>query len=329
MLMIPLPFVIALFAVVFLIHELLVVETHKRNGWFIGFLILLIFQELLIGIRFGYSQEWLREIQPLSAAVLPPAAYLSFKRPELSKRLFIHLVPLAFVILALLALHDSLDAVLALSNMAYAVALIRLGLSGSDELGWVEFGRTQSVQLLLWLVSGILILSGVVDGAISYDFWQSDGTNTAQIAGWASASGLVLTGIGFLLYRFYRSRVADDAAVISSQTTEVFNKLNDMMEKEKLFMDPDINLNRIARRMILPAREVSRSVNAVTGNNVSQYVNSRRIQEACRLLHETDMSIIQIAFASGFNTKSNFNREFLRVEKKSPSEWRDLNKLKS
>ena len=73
--------------------------------------------------------------------------------------------------------------------------------------------------------------------------------------------------------------------------------------------------------MIIPSRDVSRAVNASSGGNVSQYVNKLRIDEACRLLRETDMSVIQIAFASGFNTKSNFNREFQRNVGQSPSNW--------
>jgi AraC-like DNA-binding protein len=47
--------------------------------------------------------------------------------------------------------------------------------------------------------------------------------------------------------------------------------------------------------------------------NVSQYTNDFRIAEACRLLRETDMSVTAAMFESGFQTKSNFNREFRRV----------------
>jgi len=40
-----------------------------------------------------------------------------------------------------------------------------------------------------------------------------------------------------------------------------------------MFTDPDLNLNRIARRLTLPARDVSRPINEKTGQNLSQYVD--------------------------------------------------------
>ena len=46
------------------------------------------------------------------------------------------------------------------------------------------------------------------------------------------------------------------------------------------------------------------------------------IAEACRLLAETEEPITTVMFKAGFQTKSNFNREFRRVAGTSPSEWR-------
>jgi AraC-like DNA-binding protein len=72
----------------------------------------------------------------------------------------------------------------------------------------------------------------------------------------------------------------------------------------------------------VPARELSAAINSVTGQNVSQFVNNRRIAEACRLLEETKQSATTIMLDVGFSTKSNFNREFRRVTGKSPRQWR-------
>ena len=83
-----------------------------------------------------------------------------------------------------------------------------------------------------------------------------------------------------------------------------------------------LHATRLARRAGLPARAVSGAVNRLTGGNVSQYVNGFRIGEACRLLADTEMSVTQAMLQSGFQTKSNFNREFLRVTGLSPVAWR-------
>lgn len=44
-----------------------------------------------------------------------------------------------------------------------------------------------------------------------------------------------------------------------------------------------------------------------------------------RLLNETDLSITAAMMESGFQTKSNFNREFLRVAGMTPREYRQEN----
>jgi AraC-like DNA-binding protein len=49
-------------------------------------------------------------------------------------------------------------------------------------------------------------------------------------------------------------------------------------------------------------------------------VNGWRIAEACRLM-QGGASVTEAMLGAGFNTKSNFNREFLRVMGLPPSDW--------
>ena len=58
------------------------------------------------------------------------------------------------------------------------------------------------------------------------------------------------------------------------------------------------------------------------GRNVSQVLNEYRIEEAKRLLARSDLPVTTILFEVGFQTKSNFNREFLRVAGMTPSDYR-------
>ena len=58
------------------------------------------------------------------------------------------------------------------------------------------------------------------------------------------------------------------------------------------------------------------------GMTYSRYVHELRIGHACRLLIESDRSITDICFASGFNNLSNFNRVFLSIKGVSPRAYR-------
>ncbi|MEP3244175.1 MAG: AraC family transcriptional regulator [Sneathiella sp.] len=323
MLMIPLPFVIALAALVLLLREQRSADDRGSNRWFMAFLGLFVFQEILIGLRFGHGLDWLREIQPFSAALIPPLAYLAFVRPHWSWRLLIHTLPVFCVIITLQIVLGFSDIVLAINNFTYAALLLRLGLQGGDALGWVEFRRMKEVMLLLWLAIGVLLVSGIADVIIFQDYFSTRGANTGNIASWVTVIGMFVTAIVFFVYRYLTAANKKPDSVETGKSAEVFKALGLLMKTEKLHLDTEINLNRIARRMVLPAREVSRAINSCTGNSVSHYINALRIEEACRLLEETDQPVIQIVFAAGFNTKSNFNREFSRLKKKSPTEWRN------
>jgi AraC-like DNA-binding protein/quercetin dioxygenase-like cupin family protein len=59
-----------------------------------------------------------------------------------------------------------------------------------------------------------------------------------------------------------------------------------------------------------------------SGKTFSGYLNEIRIAHACQLLTETDKPISEIAFASGFESLTYFNRVFLKVKSCRPSYYR-------
>jgi AraC-like DNA-binding protein len=107
------------------------------------------------------------------------------------------------------------------------------------------------------------------------------------------------------------------------------DRIDHLLAEEQLARDENLTLSRLARRAGVPARQISGAVNRLARKNVSQYTNDFRIAEACRLLRETDMSVTAAMFESGFQTKSNFNREFRRVTSLGPASWRERNRASS
>lgn len=92
--------------------------------------------------------------------------------------------------------------------------------------------------------------------------------------------------------------------------------------REGLYQRADLNLLMLARKTGIPARQVSAAINAVHRQSVSHYVNGWRIAEAMRLLVESNASVIVVMEQAGFQTKSNFNREFRRITGLTPTAWR-------
>ena len=109
--------------------------------------------------------------------------------------------------------------------------------------------------------------------------------------------------------------------VASEEDTQIIDRLDALMEQGRLYLDPDFTLIRLARRLGLPVKTLSSAINRVSGGNVSRYINARRIKAACAALEQGD-SVTEAMLSAGFNTKSNFNREFLRITGKTPREFR-------
>lgn len=83
----------------------------------------------------------------------------------------------------------------------------------------------------------------------------------------------------------------------------------------------DINLNAVAAIVNMNPSAFSRSFKRVHRKTFSKYVNEIRIGYACKLLMENELNVAAIAYESGFNNLSNFNRQFKILKNLSPSEY--------
>ena len=59
-----------------------------------------------------------------------------------------------------------------------------------------------------------------------------------------------------------------------------------------------------------------------TKKSYIEFLNEIRIGYACTLLQDTDKSVIDVCYESGFNTTVNFNKQFLKNKKTTPGKFR-------
>jgi AraC-type DNA-binding domain-containing proteins len=85
------------------------------------------------------------------------------------------------------------------------------------------------------------------------------------------------------------------------------------------FQDADLNLDVISKQTGYSKRIISEHISSQFQCNVKTYINQIRINEALRLLKETDLNISEIAYKVGFSSPSNFNRVFKNLTGKTPS----------
>ncbi len=98
-----------------------------------------------------------------------------------------------------------------------------------------------------------------------------------------------------------------------------------LIEKEKIFRDPDLNLNKTAGRLNISNTYLSQLVNKLSGMNFSDYINTYRVKDAQRLLTHPNYSsypILSIGLEAGFNSKSTFYAAFKKHTDVTPSVYR-------
>jgi AraC-like DNA-binding protein len=332
---IPLQFVIVLLLLIVLIR-LLRREGGPPSRLFVVMIATYALQSIFYGLRWGYGIQAAALPYPFSAAIVPPLTWVAFSTlasRRKTRRWWLHLLPLLVIVFLYVFFRGLAFQAVVVIGIGYGVALIRLGRAGPDALDRVQLDGALSMQRALLATGGIVIAEALVNLAIDVDFVRAHGVHAAWIAG---VSSLFFIGVlGFAAVVAGGSVPTEEEAAepmpvpqLSAppapepEDGQVMAALEAAMRDRTLYRDPELTLDRLARKLAVPARRISGAVNRTRTINVSQYVNEYRIGDACRRLADTDASITQIMFEVGFQTKSNFNREFLRVTGKSPSAWR-------
>jgi len=83
-----------------------------------------------------------------------------------------------------------------------------------------------------------------------------------------------------------------------------------------------ISLVAAASQIQMSAKAFSYFFKKNTGKSYVQYVKELRIGLASQQLLQTDLSVVEICYACGYNNLSNFNRQFLDVKKSTPTTYR-------
>ncbi|WP_417674203.1 helix-turn-helix domain-containing protein [Pseudodonghicola sp.] len=325
---IPLPFIVS-GALVLLLLSLLRRQSHAR--WFILFLAACAAQSALVGMRWSLGLGELRFVQPVLAACLPVLALTAFASLGAGRPSLWHAVwPVA--ILALWGLFPAaIDPLLVVEFMLYGVLIWRFPLP-EEGLARVRIGSEGVIVRARAGVAGLLGLSALSDAVISLALLGGEPRlAAAAVAAVMSvllvglAGGVLAQGAAALPEGPDERPAEEPAPVDMGEEAEAFPAILATVEAvlaQGLYRDYDLTLQRLARRVKIPARKISRAVNDRRGCSVSDLVNGYRVREAMRLLRDSDLPVTQVMLEAGFQTKSNFNRVFKETAGVTPSAYR-------
>lgn len=101
--------------------------------------------------------------------------------------------------------------------------------------------------------------------------------------------------------------------------------LQHTIENKQLYLDPDISLSDLSKKIQIPAGKLSLVINKKLGKNYYDYMNEYRVREFIKRLSEGSdpkLSLLGLAFDCGFRSKSTFNSFFKRLTGQTPSAFK-------
>lgn len=115
---------------------------------------------------------------------------------------------------------------------------------------------------------------------------------------------------------------------ISSQNYSItFNELEtDRLNKVYEYIISNyrtkIPLEKMADMLHMTPTSFSRYFSMKNNKTYSRFIAEIRVKHACELLTETDMTVAEICYECGFNTLSNFNKQFRDIMHKKPTHYK-------
>ena len=301
-------------------------------------------QSLLVALVQHYGVTGLRWLQPVTASALPPLTWCAFVavqvRPLRARDAWHGLAPL-IVLLGLLFWPDGLDLLVIGAFVTYGVALLLALRPGAAELPLSRLASDNVPRWLWQFVALTLLVSALGDGLIYLDQLMQLGESRALLI--SVMSSLMLLALGSIgLSPEWRlpdsiddsrgaqlpvnqnpsdSADAEPAAdVLDAADPALLARLDAYMREARPWLNPDLTLVALARKLGVPSKTL------VSRGEPGTWRKRGPLREPpphrTRLQATTaGQAVTSALYDSGFNTKSNFHREFQRIHRLTPTQW--------
>jgi AraC-like DNA-binding protein len=299
-------------------------------------------QNFLAVFVFSASWEFAAVLRASMAMTLGPASYFYYcslvgDKAVMHKRWLLHLLPAVLVFIICFTrspLADLVELMIISSFAIYLIFTCRLLIGGKQHL-------QQLAQYADAAYRWLLILAAIMAINLSVEIWvyiesRKGMPFTQSWAIFLGAAVFLLFHIATLLLVIMRAplmewmhalqdlRLSKTKPMNDAEVRDIFERWQAaVIERELYKREGGVTLEQAGRILVIPARQISQAINRIYGGSFSQYLNDCRVKAAQTLLRDNpEMPITSLMMEAGFSTKSNFNKEFLRVTGLSPSDYR-------
>lgn len=111
-----------------------------------------------------------------------------------------------------------------------------------------------------------------------------------------------------------------------SDVREKGRRLKEAVATNRLYEDAELTLTGLAVKLSIHPHDLSRIINDGLNKNFSDFINEFRVREVARKMQDPtydQLTLLGIAYESGFNSKTTFNRVFKEMTGKTPVEFKN------
>lgn len=118
----------------------------------------------------------------------------------------------------------------------------------------------------------------------------------------------------------YEKLVSDNYAILNHSNDE--RRMNDVMNYIREYYKGKIELSKLANQAKMTKNSFCRYFKYKTGKTPIQFVSEIRVAHACNLLKNTNLSLKEICYDSGFNNFVSFHKTFKEQLDLTPTQYR-------
>lgn len=110
----------------------------------------------------------------------------------------------------------------------------------------------------------------------------------------------------------------------NSESSKLAGQLDELLSKSKLYLNPAISLRILAKEIGIHPNKLSKFINDNLNTNFNELINTHRLnhfKQIARSPENKHLTLLGLAYDSGFNSKTVFNTYFKKVEGLTPKQW--------
>ena len=223
----------------------------------------------------------------------------------------------------LIAGYVLFKAVFIYTYMGFALCTLRRGLTSVDR--FVAGRKTFGMQWLVRWYWGLGVVAAAIYAAFFLGHFGLPVPDSDKIGSLILAVMIYLLSCMVLLRPWVlsvRPRKADQ-----ERYADDIGRLKAHLYQAQSFLDPELTLGQLAQDLGMSENHLSATINEGMQLTFGELIARYRLAEFERLAtdpQKRDRSVLELAFASGFNSKASFYRLFRRAHGMTPSAFRQM-----